>query len=110
MKYDEVPKNYHSPYMTQVAEKLSILKMTPEERANYSYYQKKLYNDRDELQAAETRGEARGIQIGESKGKAEGKAEEKIEIAKNLLSQNIDINTISKATGLPVEKINELKS
>jgi hypothetical protein len=34
--------------------------------------------------------------------------EEKFEIAKNLLSQNIDINTISTATGLPVEKINEL--
>ena len=56
MKYDEVPPNYHSPYMAQVAEKLNILKMTPEERVNYSYYQKKLYNDRDELQAAEARG------------------------------------------------------
>ena len=42
--------------------------------------------------------------------KSEGKAEEKFEIAKNLLSQNIDINTISTATGLPVEKINKLKS
>ena len=56
MKYDEVPPNYHSPYMAQVAEKLNILKMTYEERVNYSYYQKKLYNDRDELQAAEARG------------------------------------------------------
>ena len=98
MKYDEVPPNYHSPYMVQVAEKLSILKMTPEERANYSYYQKKLYNDRDELQAAE----ARGIDI----GKVEENIRVKIEIAENLLSQNIDINTISVATGLPVEKIN----
>lgn len=98
MKYDEVPPNYHSPYMVQVAEKLSILKMTPEERANYSYYQKKLYNDRDELQAAE----ARGIDI----GKGEENIRVKIEIAENLLSQNIDINTISVATGLPVEKIN----
>ncbi|MCF8494415.1 MAG: Rpn family recombination-promoting nuclease/putative transposase [Rickettsiaceae bacterium] len=98
MKYDEVPKNYHSPYMVQVAEKLSILKMTPEERANYSYYQKKLYNDRDELQAAEAR------------GKSEENIRVKIEIAKSLLSQNIDINTISTATGLSVEKINELKS
>ena len=44
MKYDEVPPNYHSPYMAQVAEKLNILKMTYEERVNYSYYQKKLYN------------------------------------------------------------------
>jgi len=98
MKYDEVPKNYHSPYMVQVAEKLSILKMTPEERANYSYYQKKLYNDRDELQATEAR------------GKSEENIRVKIEIAKSLLSQNIDINTISTATGLSVEKINELKS
>ena len=72
--------------------------MTPEERANYSYYQKKLYNDRDELQAAE----ARGIDI----GKGEENIRVKIEIAENLLSQNIDINTISVATGLPVEKIN----
>ncbi len=45
-----------------------------------------------------------------SEGKSEGKAERDVEIAKNLLSQNIDINTISTATGLPVEKINALKS
>ena len=42
-------------------------------------------------------------------GFRKGKAEKTIEIAKNLLSQDIDINTISKATGLSVEKINELK-
>lgn len=114
MKYDEVPQNYHSPYMAQVAEKLSILKMTPEERANYSYYQKKLYNDRDELQAAVNRGREEGIQIGEAKGKAEGKAEgrteEKIEIAKNLLSQGVDAKTISLATGLSVEEVAALSS
>ena len=61
MKYDEVPPNYHSPYMAQVAEKLNIRKMTPEERVNYSYYQKKLYNDRDELQAAEARGKEKSL-------------------------------------------------
>ena len=52
MKYDEVPQNYHSPYMSQVSEKLNILKMTPEEKERYSYYQKKLHNDRDEHKAA----------------------------------------------------------
>ena len=77
MKYDEIPKNYHSPYMVQVAEKLSILKMTPEERANYSYYQKKLYSDRDELAAAEARGIEKGIE--------KGKTEEKMEIAGAML-------------------------
>ena len=98
MKYDEVPKNYHSPYMAQVADKLSILKMTKDERNNYSYYQKVLYNDRDELQAAEARGEARG------------KNEGKIEIAKNLLAQEIDVKTISVATSLSIAKIEKLKS
>jgi len=94
MKYDEVPKNYHSPYMAQVADKLSILKMTKDERNNYSYYQKVLYNDRDELQAAEAR----------------GKNEGKIEIAKNLLAQEIDVKTISVATSLSIAEIEKLKS
>ena len=105
MKYDEVPSNYHSPYMSQVAEKLSILKMTPEERARYSYYQKKLYNDRDELQAAVARGEAKG----KAEGKAEGKTEREVEIAKNLLTADIDIQVIEQTTGLSKEQINQFK-
>ncbi|WP_341761029.1 PD-(D/E)XK nuclease family transposase [Candidatus Tisiphia endosymbiont of Thecophora atra] len=92
MKYDEVPPNYHSPYMRQVADKLNILKMTKEERANYSYYQKKLYNDRDELQAAEARGAAR----------------EKIVIAKNLLQAGLSIDVIAESTGLSIEEIQKL--
>jgi predicted transposase/invertase (TIGR01784 family) len=97
MKYDEIPENCHSPYMAQVAEKLSILKMTPEERANYSYYQKKLYNDRDELAAAE----ARGIEKGKNK--------KTIEIAKAMLLVGDAIEKISKITGLSVEEIEKLK-
>jgi len=101
MKYDAVPKNYHSPYMVQVAEKLSILKMTSEERARYSYYQKKLYNDRDELQAAEARGKAEGREEGEAKGK--------IEIAKKMLKKDMPIEEIMEFTGLSVEELVKLK-
>jgi predicted transposase/invertase (TIGR01784 family) len=106
MKYDKVPENYHSSYMEQVAEKLSILKMTSEERANYSYYQKKLYNDRDELQAAVNRGRQEGIQIGEEKGKTE----EKIKIAKTMLYQAYSVSEISAVTGLSLEEIAKLSS
>ena len=101
MKYDEIPKNYHSPYMVQVAEKLSILKMTPEERANYSYYQKKLYSDRDELAAAE----ARGIE----KGREEGETKKAIEIAKAMLTKNKPMEEIVEFTGLTVKEIEKLK-
>ena len=37
-----------------------------------------------------------------------GKLESKIEIAKSLLENNIDINVISKSTGLSIEEINNL--
>jgi predicted transposase/invertase (TIGR01784 family) len=84
--------------MAQVADKLSILKMTKDERNNYSYYQKKLYNDRDELQAAEARGEARG------------KSEGKLEIAKKLLGKNNSIEDVSDITGLSISEIEKLKS
>jgi predicted transposase/invertase (TIGR01784 family) len=43
-------------------------------------------------------------------GFRKGKVKEKIEIAKSLLAQNIDINTISTATGLSIEEIKKLKS
>ena len=86
--------------MVQVAEKLSILKMTPEERANYSYYQKKLYSDRDELAAAEARGIEKGIE--------KGKTEEKMEIARAMLLDGDAIEKISKITSLTVKEIEKL--
>ena len=46
---------------------------------------------------------------GKIEGKIEGKKEEKIEIAKNMLAENIDIETITKVTGLTKEEIEELK-
>lgn len=39
----------------------------------------------------------------------QGKIEGKLEVAKNLLLLNIDINTIIKATGLTPEEINTLR-
>ena len=50
-----------------------------------------------------------GLAKGEAKGKAKGKKESTLEIAKNLLNLNIDINDIVKATGLSKAKIESLK-
>jgi len=97
MKYDEVPEIYHSKYMEQVAEKLSILKMTKEERENYIYYQKKLYNDRDELQAAEARGKEAGLAEGQARGKAE--------LIRMMIKTGHSIEKISSLIGLPAEEI-----
>lgn len=98
MKYDEVPENYHSPYMSQVADKLSILKMTSEERAKYSYYQKKLHSDRDELQAAEARGLEKGIEKGIE------------QTAIRLLKEGCDYKLIASVTDLSYDQILSLKN
>lgn len=55
-------------------------------------------------------GRIQGIAQGRVEGKAEGKLQEKYEIAKKLLSQNIDIEIIVKCTGLTKEEIEKLKN
>jgi predicted transposase/invertase (TIGR01784 family) len=101
MKHDNVPKTFHSPYMSQVAEKLSILKMSKDERAEYTYYLKKVYNDRDELQAAESRGL--------EKGKAEGEAKERRKVALKMLAKNKPDDEILEFSGITPDELAELK-
>ena len=71
--------------------------MTLEERGNYSYYRKKLYNDRDELQAAE----ARGVDI--------GKAEEKNEIARAMLLDGDSVKKDLKSPACLLLKLRNLQ-
>ena len=51
---------------------------------------------------------AMAIVDAKKEGKQEGKQEGKIEIAKKSLDENIDIETISKITGLTIDEINKL--
>jgi predicted transposase/invertase (TIGR01784 family) len=108
LKYDNIPKVFHSPYMQKVADKLSILKMTPAEREGYSNYLKHLYSDRDELQAAEARGIEKGEQIGIEKEKKKHE-EEKKNMARMIFQEGIDTQTISRITGLSEEAIKFLE-
>ena len=43
-------------------------------------------------------------------GISKGVSKEKVNIAKNLLSMNMSLDDISKATGLSIEEINKLKN
>ena len=54
-------------------------------------------------------GLAEGISKGHATGLAEGKLEEKKNLLKNLLKMNMDIETISKATGLTKDELEKLK-
>lgn len=76
---------------------LERLAMNPEEKEMYNLRLKAI---RDEMNIRES---------GFIDGKEEGKKEQKIEIAKNMLQENINIDVISKVTGLSLEEIESLK-
>jgi len=100
MKHSEIRQGFKSPYMTKVAERLSVIKMSSEERNEYIYYQKQSVHSQDILSAAEAKGEA--------KGKAEGRAEEKIQIARAMLAKKKPIEEIEEFTGLSKGEIEKL--
>ena len=102
MKHSEVKAEFKSPYMKKVADRLSVLKMTPAERKEYTAYRNESLKERDYIVSAEEK----GIEI----GKAEENIRVKIEIAKAMLLDEDSAEKIAKITGLSVEKINELKS
>lgn len=104
LKYDNVPPTFHSPYMQKVADKLSILKMTQAEREHYVYYIKSLYSDRDELQAAEARGEARGEEMGITKGERRTKES----IARKMYEKGESVEDICEFTELSCDEIRAL--
>ena len=60
---------------------------------------------RERVEKATAIGEARGQKIGEAQGR---KAEQR-DIAANMLSMDIDIHTISRATGLSEDEIRSLQ-
>ena len=76
---------------------LEKLAMNPEDR---ELYELRLKAIRDEMNIRYS---------GYIDGMAEGEAKGKTEIAKNMLKENIDIELISKVTGLSQEEIEKLK-
>jgi predicted transposase/invertase (TIGR01784 family) len=121
MKHSDTRQDFKSAYMAKVKERLSVLKMSKEDRDEYIYYMKEAVHSQDVLTAAEQKGEARGLEKGREegeargieRGKAEGEArgleKGKIETAINMLNGDIDEALICKFTGLSAEELAELK-
>ena len=104
LKYDNIPENFSSPYMQKVANRLAILKMSPEERNGYFNYMKKIYDDRDALQAATNM----GIFKGRIEGRAEGKIENQIETIMKMINFGMSLEEISNLLELSMAEIEGL--
>ena len=90
----------NNEYVKKAEEELEYLNSDEEEKELARLREKAI---RDEAAAM-----AGAIRRGREEGKAEGLAEGKAEIAKKMLEENIEIETIIKLTGLTKEKIENL--
>ena len=81
---------------------LEKLEMSPEDR---ELYELRLKAIRDEINIRES-----GFIDGKTEGKKEGELQKSLEIAQNMLKENMPIEVISKLTGLLQEEIEKLKN
>lgn len=89
----------------KIIEELERLSMNDKFIDEYDYenVQRKLMNSmKDE-------GYEEGIKIGKIEGEKQGEKNKSIDIARNMLKENVDINIIVKCTGLTKEEIETLK-
>ncbi|ONI44349.1 hypothetical protein AN642_02295 [Epulopiscium sp. SCG-B10WGA-EpuloA2] len=115
-KNDEFRENATAKNIDKAKEKLALLKMSKEERKKYELFIKEQTINKSILETAITEGieiglkegEKKGIAIGEKKGVERGKKEAQLNIAKNLLKNNLDIKNISTITGLSLEEIKNI--
>ena len=106
LKNEEIKENFNAKGIKKAKQELDILKLPEEERKAYERYQNDLHYQASMVESSYTI----GLKKGEKRGRAEGKGEEKIEIAiKLLISGALNIETISKMTGLPIEELEKLK-
>lgn len=88
---------------------LEKLAMNPEDRELYELRLKAIRDEMNIRYSGYIDGKADGMEEGEAKGKAAGKNERNIEIAQNMLKENVNIELISKVTGLSIDEIEKLK-
>ncbi|NMM61709.1 Rpn family recombination-promoting nuclease/putative transposase [Clostridium sp. P21] len=102
---DKIPEELAADENVKKAiEKLDIMYLDKEEREIYETDLKALMVHKAELKTAEKKGREEGIK----EGIKEGENKKAIEIAKNLINLNIDIETIIKVSGLSKDDIEEL--
>lgn len=68
-KNSEVPPNYQAPGMAEAERKLTVMRMTPEERRRYERYITNLVIEKDVIETARDDGLVRGLQQGLEQGR-----------------------------------------
>ena len=112
-RMNDIPKALRGDIIEKAFEKAEFINLAKVEQ---NKYHKNLKVYRDLLNSFNTahkegdkKGHTRGKKEGIEQGIKQGKLKEKLEISKNLLLANMNIEFIVKTTGLSVEEINKLR-
>ena len=132
----DIPHDATAPGLSEARHMLQIDKMSPAERAAYYHHLDNAVILKDNIDTARGEGMIEGLEKGRAeglekgraeglekgraeglekgraegleKGRAEGQAEGKKSVARNLKALGLDVHSISSATGLSEEEINNL--
>ena len=101
------------PYIDSAYQQLQIISQDKQKRLEYEARQKAILDYNQYMYEAEQRGSEQGEKVGREQGEKVGREqnekEKGIQIAKNLLSLGLDVNTIMTATGLSLQDIETLQ-
>ena len=115
------PDTHNDKFFEELLMEAEYLKMDTETQAQYERRVKQMRDAKNVedymiqtsiakglkqgLEQGLEQGLKQGLEQGLEQGRAEGRTAEKEEVAKNLLRLGVDVETISKATGLSVEEL-----
>jgi predicted transposase/invertase (TIGR01784 family) len=112
LEANNLPKELNDPDLKKAITVLDVMNFNKEERGEYEDHVKWFMIEANTLKKSEAKGREAGIIEGEAigieKGKAEGKAEGVSEVARRMLSNGIDIESVSKMTGLELKELRAL--
>ena len=97
LKHSAVRADFHARHIEKAAQKLALLRMSPEERRRYERYIESVVIERDMFETARQDGEQKGRQ------------QERIRIAQSLLDVIADDRLLAEKTGLSEGEVRELR-
>jgi predicted transposase/invertase (TIGR01784 family) len=115
LKNSSVKSEFTAAGIQEAGEKLDVIKMTPQERAEYERQRRENMTHKSQMYTAELKGEKRGLEKGEIRGLQTGRAEGEAKLIEqqentviNCQKQGLPFETISAITGLSIEEIKQI--
>ncbi len=112
LKNEEIKEGFHARGLKEANEKLQILKLPPEEQAQYQRYLENLHYQASLIDSSygigRLEGEKVGLEEGEKLGLKKGEKIGVIKTATKMKESGISLEVIAEITGLSAEEIEKL--